>query len=70
MSVLDLEIIYKQASKLTDLDKIALISKLKDDIKNSKQHKLAELEGLGKEIWETIDTQKYLHDLRREWDER
>jgi len=73
MSELDIEVIYGHASKLTDKDKISLISKLENDIKKTqrtKKHKLVELEGLGKEIWEKIDTQKYLNDLRREWDDR
>jgi len=73
MSELDIEVIYEHAAKLTDKDKISLISKLENDINkkhNTKKHKLAELEGLGKEIWGKIDTQEYLNDLRREWDDR
>ena len=33
-------------------------------------HSLAELRGLGKEIWAGIDAQEYVNRLRDEWDER
>ena len=36
----------------------------------AKKHSLLELEGLGKEIWEGIDAQEYVNELRREWDHR
>jgi len=38
--------------------------------KKAKKHKLSELEGPGKEIWEKIDAQKYVNDLRGEWNDR
>ncbi len=31
---------------------------------------LLELEGLGAEIWEGIDAQVYVNELRKEWDHR
>ena len=31
---------------------------------------LMDLHGLGKEIWEGIDAQKYVDELRSEWDNR
>jgi hypothetical protein len=31
---------------------------------------LLELEGLGEEIWQGIDAQVYVNELRREWDQR
>jgi hypothetical protein len=34
------------------------------------QRRLSELRGLGKEIWEDIDAQEYVNQLRSEWDER
>lgn len=34
-----------------------------------KRRSLLELEGLGAEIWEGIDGQKYVDDLRNEWDQ-
>jgi hypothetical protein len=35
-----------------------------------RQRRLSELRGLGKEIWEGIDAQEYVNQLRSEWDER
>lgn len=32
-------------------------------------HSLLELEGLGAEIWQGIDAQSYVDELRGEWDE-
>jgi hypothetical protein len=34
------------------------------------QRSLLELEGLGAEIWEGIDAQEYVNQLRAEWDHR
>jgi hypothetical protein len=31
---------------------------------------LMELEGLGEEIWQGIDPQAYVNELRKEWDQR
>jgi hypothetical protein len=31
---------------------------------------LLELEGLGEEIWQGIDPQAYVNELRKEWDQR
>jgi hypothetical protein len=31
---------------------------------------LLELEGLGAEIWQGVDAQAYVNELRREWDQR
>ena len=31
---------------------------------------LLELEGLGAEIWESVDAQEYVNELRKEWDHR
>ena len=34
-----------------------------------RKHTLTELRGLGKEIWEGIDAQEYVNQLRDEWHE-
>jgi hypothetical protein len=31
---------------------------------------IMELHGLGKEIWEDIDAQEYVNELRKEWDHK
>lgn len=33
-----------------------------------KKRKLSELRGLGKDIWQDIDAQTYVNQLRDEWD--
>jgi hypothetical protein len=33
-------------------------------------HSIMELEGLGKEIWEGVDPDEYVRNLRHEWDHR
>jgi len=35
-----------------------------------KKHSLSELDGLGAEIWQGIDAQEYVNQLRSEWDDR
>lgn len=35
-----------------------------------KTRSILELEGLGAEIWEGIDAQEYVNELRKEWDHR
>lgn len=38
--------------------------------KPKKERSLLELEGLGKHLWEGIDAQEYVNQLRAEWDPR
>jgi len=35
-----------------------------------KKHSIMELAGLGAEIWEGVDAQEYVNQLRNEWDHR
>ncbi len=37
---------------------------------NRPKRRITELRGLGKEIWEGIDAQAYVNELRAEWDDR
>jgi len=41
-----------------------------DESVSSRQRHLSELRGLGKEIWEGVDAQEYVNQLRKEWDNR
>ena len=34
------------------------------------QRNIMDLHGLGKELWEGIDAQEYVNELRKEWDHR
>lgn len=41
-----------------------------EEIPVEKPHSILELAGLGEEIWEGIDPQEYINQLRSEWDNR
>jgi hypothetical protein len=69
------EEIYQQYIKpLPDKEKLRLIAKVSGDLAEPETEKpkrsLLELEGLGKEIWEGIDAQEYVNELRNEWEHR
>ena len=63
--------ILKQIQRLTPDEQRQLIKDIEamlhrqDESKHS--HSILELEGLGKEIWEGIDAQEYVHEERRLW---
>jgi len=49
-----------------------LIMRLVDSLTmsdDSETHSLLELEGLGAEIWEGVDVEEYINQMRDEWDE-
>ncbi len=61
----------KVLSKSEQLKLIALISQQLAKKRKSakrKQRSLMELEGLGAEIWQGIDAQEYVNQMRDEWD--
>jgi hypothetical protein len=64
--------ILEQAKTLSRPERKALIKQLIDlmDEPEGKQHSILELAGMGAEIWEGIDAQEYVNQLRDEWDER
>lgn len=68
--------IYQQYIKpLPNSEKLRLIAKVSNDLADNENEKpkkrsLLELEGLGKEIWEGIDAQEYVNELRNEWEHR
>jgi hypothetical protein len=67
--------ILRQAKKLSGQERKELVKLLVDSLDVSEapprqQRRLSELRGLGKEIWEGIDAQEYVNQLRSEWDER
>ncbi len=67
------EEIYQQYVKpLPNNEKLRLIAKVSSDMAENENEKpkrsLLELEGLGKEIWEGIDAQEYVDELRNEWE--
>jgi predicted nucleic acid-binding OB-fold protein len=67
--------IMEQAKTLSLQERKELVKQLVDTLDvaepvRPRQHRLSELRGLGKEIWEGIDAQEYVDQLRNEWDER
>lgn len=67
--------ILQQAKTLSGQERKELVKLLVDSLDVSEaaprqQRHLSELRGLGKEIWEGIDAQDYVNQLRSEWDKR
>jgi phage-related protein len=46
------------------------LQELKQSDRLTNKAKITGLRGLGKEIWKGIDVDKYVRDLRDEWDDR
>jgi hypothetical protein len=70
-----IEEILQQAKTLSVQERKELVKLLVDslDVPETgprQQRRLSELRGLGKEIWEGIDAQEYVNQLRSQWDER
>ena len=72
MSTEDYDEILEQVQLLTLDDQLRLLediaSMLRQQFTTRPQHSIMELEGLGKEIWEGIDVEKYIKDERNSWD--
>lgn len=69
------EEIYQQYVKpLPNKEKLRLIAKVSIDLAETETEKpqpsIMELHGLGKEIWEGVDAQEYVNELRNEWEHR
>ncbi len=72
-----IELIYQQHIKpLSKEDQIQLLAEMAKGLANgedsSKQpeRSIMELHGLGAEIWEGIDPDEYVNELRNEWEHR
>ena len=65
--------VLEQARALSPQERIELAKLLIDLLgvdTSSPQRRLSELRGLGKEIWQDIDAQEYVNQMRDEWDQR
>jgi hypothetical protein len=63
--------VLQQAKALSPTERKELVKSLIDLIASDAQRpkrRLSELQGLGKEIWQGIDAQEYIDELRDEWD--
>ncbi len=74
----NIETIYQLHIKpLSPDEQIKLLAKIAEELANGKDTKeptkkrsIMELHGLGAEIWEGIDAQEYVDELRNEWEHR
>jgi len=74
----NIETIYQQYIKpLSHDEQLKLLAKMAEELANNSEEtkptgkrSLLELEGLGAEIWEGIDAQEYVNELRNEWEHR
>jgi hypothetical protein len=77
MATITVEEIYEQHIKpLTPAQRLRLLAMVAQDLAAAQpedappRRSLLELEGLGAEIWQGIDAQQYVNELRAEWDHR
>ena len=74
----NIEIIYQQHIKpLSSAEQIKLLAKIAKELANgadetepNKKRSIMELHDLGAEIWEGVDAQEYVNELRNEWEHR
>lgn len=74
----NIETIYQQHIKpLSHDEQLKLLAKMAEELSSGKERtapaekrSLLELEGLGAEIWEGVDAQEYVNELRNEWEHR
>ncbi|MBI3946162.1 MAG: hypothetical protein HY321_09610 [Armatimonadetes bacterium] len=68
------EIYERHIKPLPAADRLRLLAltarELADSAAEAPKRSLLELEGLGSHIWEGIDAQEYVNELRKEWDHR
>ena len=74
MAKMQVEKIYnKYIKKASGKEKLKLISLISNNLaeaiseEGNYSHNLLELDGLGKEIWQGIDVERYVNNLRDEW---
>ena len=76
MSLMEIEQLYNQHVKsLAPSDRLLLLSVIASNLAQPynghvKTRSILELEGLGAEIWEGVDGQAFVAQLREEWDHR
>jgi hypothetical protein len=71
------EIYRRHIKPLPPVERLRLLALVAQDLAaeptqspEEHQRSLLELEGLGAEIWQGIDAQEYVNELRKEWDHR
>ena len=78
MVATSIEMLYKRYIKpLSAQERLRLLAIIASDLVaeppepvEKQKRSIMELHGLGREIWEGIDAQAYVNELRKEWDHR
>lgn len=68
------ELYERHVKPLSAAERLQLLAMIAQDLVSQPVEKpkrsIMELHGLGKDIWEGIDAQEYVNELRKEWDHR
>lgn len=71
------ELYEHHVKPLSAAERLRLVAMIANDLASQSpepaekpKRSIMELHGLGKEIWEGIDAQEYVNELRKEWDHR
>ncbi|MCB0252716.1 MAG: hypothetical protein KDI55_03200 [Anaerolineae bacterium] len=67
------DLYQEQIRPLPVADRLQLIARIAEDLASgapSTKRRITELRGLGKEIWQDVDAQQYIDNLRSEWKQR
>ncbi|HEY3324363.1 MAG TPA: hypothetical protein VGP72_28185 [Planctomycetota bacterium] len=72
--------LYETIKQLPARERLRLLARVAEELaaegesENQKErppkHSIMELHGLGAEIWQGVDAQEYVDELRKEWDHR
>jgi hypothetical protein len=72
--MVDVKTLYvEQIRSLPPASRLQLLALIANDLAapvQEKNRRITDLAGLGKELWQGIDAQEYVEQLRREWDDR
>jgi hypothetical protein len=69
MATASYETVLEMAESLAASERLRLVEDLKRRVPvTDKKHSIMELRGLGKQIWQDIDTTEYLRNERASWD--
>ena len=67
------DLYQQQIRPLPAAHRLQLISRIAEDLASdvpAAKRRITEFRGLGKEIWQDVDVQQYVDDLRDEWERR
>ena len=72
MSTDEYRTVLDQALRLTSEEQLQLIEDIitvvRHQVRARHQHSIMEFEGVGKEVWEGVDVEKYIDEERNSWE--